>query len=58
MSTRICAGVGEHPCFFTDFKITNFSLYLFVCLFITSIYCFKKKNDDKMLLLSAHSIIN
>ena len=36
MSTRISAGVGDHPCFLTfyiydPYKITNFSLYLFVC---------------------------
>jgi len=38
MPTRIAAGVGDHPCFHTfittipiDYKITNFSLHLFVC---------------------------
>ena len=39
MPTRISADVGDHPCFLfinmipIDYKITNFSLHLFVCFF-------------------------
>jgi len=64
MPTRISAGacIDDHPCFFTfyscdpiDCKITNFSLCLFVCFFITSAHHFKRKNDYQKIFF-AHLI--
>jgi len=44
MPTRISADIGDHPCFLTfipiDCKITNFSLYLFVCFLKDYHNCF------------------